>query len=216
MDELTTKLEISVSRTDLPIPIINGIHLHSIYNPIKEAEGFADAHKETLLSNSKILVLGLGFAYHIEAMIAWGEKNNKEFEFLVIEPNTQLAQAYLNNRPKLNNVILKSYQDIASFFYDKEFIQFLMTRPSIIKHDTSFNLDRDFYTKLLTYHSPDKIKIYFDRLSSDWQQYFNGLPEAETLESITTQLISRKRIKDKQDLLLIALDEIKNNSQRQR
>ena len=38
--ELNFSIEVKQSKTNLPVPVINGIHLHSIYNPEREAENF--------------------------------------------------------------------------------------------------------------------------------------------------------------------------------
>ena len=34
--------EIKTSRTEQKIPVVNGVHLHSIYNPFKEAEALIE------------------------------------------------------------------------------------------------------------------------------------------------------------------------------
>jgi hypothetical protein len=46
MEERKKQYEIKTSRNGLTVPVVNGIHLHSIYNPIKEAEAFATSFKE--------------------------------------------------------------------------------------------------------------------------------------------------------------------------
>ncbi|MEI8346869.1 MAG: hypothetical protein WCG27_05350, partial [Pseudomonadota bacterium] len=58
--------EIKYSKTNHPIPVINGVHLHSVYNPIKEAETFISKQEKILKEKNHILFLGLGFGHHID------------------------------------------------------------------------------------------------------------------------------------------------------
>lgn len=209
MDELTIKFEVKTSRNDLPIPVINGIHLHSIYNPIKEAEAFVDKHQEVLKHNNNFLILGLGFGYHIEEIIRTSQ--NKINQIIVIEPNQELVQSYFQNRTLPKNVEIKCYQDVESYFYDYHFIQFLIQRPSIIKHDTSFNLERNFYTKLLSFHCPENIDSYYSILSKTWKEYFKEVSQNISLTTFTDNIKKQPSISNKNDYLLLCLAEIKKN-----
>ena len=54
-----TSYEIKHSRTEQKVPIVNGVHLHSIYNPDKEAESLLNAQIENLKNKNEVLILGL-------------------------------------------------------------------------------------------------------------------------------------------------------------
>lgn len=210
MDELTTKFEVKTSRNDLPVPVINGIHLHSIYNPQKEAEAFTEKNIETINSNVNFLVLGLGFAYHVEEIIKASKNNN--INIIVVEPNQELVNSFFQNRQfSTPNIKIKSYQKVEDYFFDYEFVHFLMKRPSILKHDTSFNLDREFYTKLLSYHSKNSVKSFFHALDKDWQNYFSDKDLSKSLEEQANILKKKPSLSNQNDFLVLALQEIKNN-----
>ena len=61
-------LEIKFSKTGLPIPLVNGTHLHSNYNPEREAEGFVTQNDDIISKSSRVLLFGLGFGYHIHQL----------------------------------------------------------------------------------------------------------------------------------------------------
>ena len=60
-----SKIEVKKSKVETPVPVVDGIHLHSIYNPAKEAETFIGKYNENLSKQNSVLVLGLGFGYHV-------------------------------------------------------------------------------------------------------------------------------------------------------
>jgi spore maturation protein CgeB len=65
-----TAISIQTARDGNPIPHWDGYQLHSLYDPIKEGNGFAEQFLSTIDNNQKpLLVLGLGFGYHILPLI---------------------------------------------------------------------------------------------------------------------------------------------------
>ena len=106
--------EIKVSKTGKPIPVIDGIHLHSAYDPIKEASKFIDGHLKSLRENNNVLVFGLGLGYHLEAI----EKSCREiwgnnFQVMVIEPNANTYREFNLIRPvELTNTTIRCHEDI--------------------------------------------------------------------------------------------------------
>lgn len=66
------KTEVVSSRTGCPVPIVQGVTLHSRYDPVAEGEAWADAAAERLKTaepSSSPIVLGLGFGYHIRPLV---------------------------------------------------------------------------------------------------------------------------------------------------
>lgn len=62
------RLEIVTARTGLPSARANGRWIHSAYDPIKEAQAWADSQSHQ--DGETIVLLGLGLLYHVEALCA--------------------------------------------------------------------------------------------------------------------------------------------------
>ena len=57
----TNGIELQSSRNGLSIPVINGVYLHSMYNPQKEAQAFAEKHEATLKKEKQNYNFGTWF-----------------------------------------------------------------------------------------------------------------------------------------------------------
>ena len=58
--------EIKESKNGLKVPVIDGVYLHSIYDPQTEGKALLKRHQDSFEEKSSILILGLGYGYHIE------------------------------------------------------------------------------------------------------------------------------------------------------
>ena len=90
-------MEIITAKNGLKVPVIKGIPLHSRIDPSKESLHFLSEQ-----DNNKILiVIGLGFAYHLLEAQKSGQK------LIVIEPDIQLISSFqkegLENLRNLTN-----------------------------------------------------------------------------------------------------------------
>lgn len=215
MEESNRQCEFKMSRNGLTVPVVRGIHLHSIYNPIKEAEAFAQGYEETLKIKNHILILGLGFGYHIEEVAKKLHRLHNDYKIIVIEPNREIVHEFFAKRPFEDiNIQVLSPKTVEGLFEDKEFVQFLHTKPAIIKHDTSFTLEKDFYVKLLKYQAPTHINKYFHLLNDKAQEYFSDYVEEETtLDKTTENIKTVYGIRNKFDYALLALEEIASTNQ---
>jgi hypothetical protein len=204
------KIEVKEARNGLPIPVINGIHLHSIYNPTKEAETFATSHEEHLMRNSNILVLGLGFGYHIHELDLVLKKYHNNRKIIVIEPNEELVKLF-NSRFEYDTgrVLIKTGEDISSYYKNEDVVNFLIQRPYIIKHDTSFNLQLNFYKAFLSYTAPTRINQYLDLMNVQTRGLFDNNTDL-TLEQYIKNVSQKKNQVSRHDYILLALNEIKN------
>ena len=85
------KIECKTAKNGQEIPVINEIHLHSSYNPEREAAGFCKSIESKLHHNQNFLVLGLGFGYHIQQITKYLKSINKDsYRIVVLEPNSEL------------------------------------------------------------------------------------------------------------------------------
>jgi len=202
------QLYIKYSKTEKPIPVINGVHLHSIYNPEREAIGFVSNQLEQLKLSKNILIFGLGFGYHIEAI----EEKMKSFhpagyKIFVIEPNEEILQKWNELSPNhfSDNVRVISHASIKDFYQNIELVDFMSTKPSVIAHPASFQLSMSFFKDFMSYCYSKNINesAYFIK-SDTYKQYLLSENKIETTEEFF-QRISDKSFLQGYDFLTLAL-----------
>lgn len=152
----TTSFEIKTSRTEQKVPVVNGVHLHSIYNPYKEAENLINGHIASLEGKNEVLVLGLGFGYHINYLIEkLTELHGNNFKVIVIEPNMQVHQECMNlDLLNKKNVLVYAGFTANELYTDLDLIHFLLRKPAMIAHPASFNLYQTYFKSFLTFEAP--------------------------------------------------------------
>jgi len=207
MEERTSQLEIKTSRNGLTVPVINGIHLHSIYNPAKEAEAFALGYEEAVSQKNNILILGLGYGYHVDEIAKLASKYHENYNILVIEPNKELVEHFMAHRNFQDKNINITYKVNAKELYeDISFVNFLMQKPCIIKHDSSFNLDRSFYTEFLKFQAPNHIGEFMDFLDPELQTYFKTFQGNDVTLDHHIKTLKAGGVQDKMDFGMLAFE----------
>jgi hypothetical protein len=209
-DRTTTTLDIKTSRNGLPVPVVKGIHLHSVYNPAKEAEAFAEKYLDTLKTNNHVLILGLGFGYHIDQIEKVLSDNHEHFNILVLEPNKKIVEGFKTFRAfKNTHITIIDHNEVEPLFESSEFINFLRQKPAIIKHDPSFNLEKTFYTKFLKYKAPTEVSQYSNRLSDILQMYLTDFDDLERpITEVISEIKNERGIRNRFDFGLLAFDAI--------
>lgn len=213
-----TSYEIKTSRTGQMVPVVNGVHLHSAYNPFKEAEGLVEAQLEHFKKKNEILVLGLGFAYHINAII---EKltmiHGDNFKIIVIEPNIQvyndcISHELLNKK----NVLIYSGFNSVELYRDLDLVHFLLRKPALVAHSPSFNLYQDYFKKILTFEAPTKIRDILDFIViPEVKKYIASFDQDLNFEEILYDKIPNKNNFEHVDFLAMALAEMTKKSNQQ-
>ena len=207
-----TSYEIKKSKTDHNVPVVNGIHLHSMYDPLKEAYKLISRYEEKLKSNPKALVLGMGLSYHIKILKNILKKNHgKKAKIVVIDPNKDVFDDYLKSS-KTEDVSYLITDKIDDLYSNKNFIDFLVESPTIIQHPASFNLYLSFYKSFLSYQSPTSLHEYIENIENKNMKehlqtnlsYNSGITFHQYIESLRQ---SRRGLK-KYDYILIALHEM--------
>lgn len=208
MEERNSRYELQPARNGLTVPVINGVYLHSIYNPSKEAIAFGQANEKNLTHKNKVLILGLGFGYHVEEIAKILNRNHKSYEIVILEPNEKLVNDFITTRNfEDKNIKIICAQKVRDLFEDWNFINFLMSKPCIIKHDTSFILEKNFFTGFLAYQAPKDILNYRRLLSPASQELFNE----NTQRDLTSHIQAIKdtgKIQGKSQYMLLAFDKI--------
>ncbi|MBI4697840.1 MAG: glycosyltransferase [Nitrospirae bacterium] len=80
------------SRTGAPTLRVGNIILHSIYDPVSEAEAWVQYNREKFDSVPAVVVFGFGLGYHIRDMSASGGK-----EIIVFEPRKDILRAAMEH-----------------------------------------------------------------------------------------------------------------------
>lgn len=210
-----TSYEVKTSRTEQKIPVVNGVHLHSIYNPSKEAEAIVSAQLETLKNKNEVLILGLGFAYHVNAVIdTLIQFHGDDFKVIVIEPNIQVYNdcVALNLLSK-KNVLVYSGFNPNELYSDLDLIHFLLRKPAMIAHPPSFNLYQNYFKKILTFEAPQSINGIMDFVSApEVKKYLQGFNSNSTLEEVLYNEIPAQNQFGPMDFLAMALVEMTKGS----
>lgn len=146
-------LEIKKSKTGTPVPVINGVHLHSAYNPEKEAESLVSKYEDALKLTPNALVLGLGMGYHVmELQKKLSTYHPGNWHIFVVDPYSELLEKTLEEN-ELNDerVHIIAGQSISELYRNLDFVKFLVSKPTIVSHSASFNLYETYFRKFLTH-----------------------------------------------------------------
>lgn len=210
-----TSYEVRTSRTEQKVPVVNGVHLHSIYNPFKEAETLVESQLDSLKTKNEVLVLGLGFAYHVNAIIEkLQEFHGNNFKIVVVEPNIQVYEDCLaNDLLNKKNVLVYSGFAPNELYRDLDFVHFLLRKPAMIAHPPSFNLYQYYFKTILTFEAPRTIGGIMEFVESEEvKRYLKRFDTGDTLENVLYNQIPTKKSFDQADFLAMALVEMTRKS----
>ena len=106
-------LKIIQSKNGYLVPIKNNISIHSRYNPVEEGKKYADRFLNSEKKNNSLIVIGLGFGYHIFPLLENYEEiiiyeNDEEFlEKMPLELKNKLTKCQIIRDLKLLNFTKK-------------------------------------------------------------------------------------------------------------
>ena len=181
MDD-STQLRIVKSQSGHNNLIVNGVEMHSRFNPVQEAYEQATELSDKLKSSRRVLILGIGLGYHIQQI----EFKMREFhsvpEIVVIEPNEQVAVCAQQSHIIPQKFVRVLYgQKIENYYRDSRFVQFLQNKPLIIPHKPTLDLEQDFFKRFLKYEASKKIKEVLPVLDQRLQGFFTEVNHEITL-----------------------------------
>ncbi len=191
-----SKIEIKKSKVDTPVPVVEGIHLHSIYNPAKEAETLIGKYSEALEGQRNILVLGLGFGYHVWQLESELRKHHDKWNVIVIEPNVRMTEEFLKFKPVefSTNTRVISGDDVSEYYDDINLVKFMASKPLVIPHAASFNLNNNFYKDFMSFEASTRVDRVASKIEdANLRKYLLSLDEpSEDLTKVLNEL-SRKQ-----------------------
>ena len=132
------------------VPIVNDVPVHSLLNPIREAEVFATNFMSQLSANPNVLILGLGYGYHVEEIERLLKLKHKVYQICVIEGISDLARSCQSYRKLNPNIIVFSNPDPEDLFFSEEFSEFLLRKPTLVMHPVLYKLNEGYYKKILS------------------------------------------------------------------
>ena len=213
--DMIETFEIKKAKTGQAIPVINDVHLHSIYYPIREADALAKSNQSIISAKNKILILGLGFGYHVEAIVKlMYEIHNQDFEIYVVEPSREvIEEAKKNTSINFSHFKIINEENVESLFDNLEVINFLINRPGVIIHPASYNLWNNYYKRFLSFKASDRITDVIDRISdASLKEYLiNHIGNAKTCNDIMLTIGSKPNLINN-DFLLLTINEITRQS----
>lgn len=202
-------IEIKEARNGSKIPIVNGVHLHSAYNPEGEATKFASKYEIQLQGNTNVLILGLGLGYHVSAIRDEIKKIHKTYDIRVIEPSYDIFLAY---QDLVKDQIGRIYagQTAQHLFGDVGLIHFLIKKPIIVAHPSSFNLHRKYFEEFLTFKAARNTKSLLPIVQNEKLKAI--LKESEDYENIESfirnKILSQSELKNKFDHSFLAYENL--------
>lgn len=207
--------EIKNSRTEQKVPVVNGVHLHSIYNPFKEAQALIEKYADQLNQKNEVLILGLGFAYHVNEIINYmSQVHGDNFRIVIVEPNAQIYHDCLNlELLNKKNVLVYSGYLPQELYADIDLIHFLLRKPAVVPHPPSFNLYQEYFKEILTYEAPKRIPAIQDSLNvKEVKNYLAQLEDHDTMDTFLFQDLPKRSELKGMDFLCMALSEMTKNA----
>jgi hypothetical protein len=208
-DSSDLSIEIKTSKNERPIPVVNGVHLHSMYNPEKEAESFADKNLDLLKDKKNILVLGLGFAYHLETLLDRMNKlnANKKNHIIVIDPSIELFEECRKNKRLVNSEQIEYIcgVGIKQLFTNQYFVNFLLQNPGVIAHPASFSLHKEYFSNFLDYKASTYLEDIEQNIVGEGLKTYISASNHTHWHEFTDSVFNMASIKDNNDFLVMAL-----------
>lgn len=136
-------LQIFTARNGMPSIKVGNITLHSIYEPIKEAEAWVEHHREKIERASALVVLGFGLGYHIIELCKLELFKVTEMDVVVFEPRLDILRTALET------------VDLTSILSRVRLVTGDETPPvakgfEILEHKPSVTLSRGYFERLLS------------------------------------------------------------------
>lgn len=198
-------LHIIEAKTGSLVPVLNDHNLHSTLDPIKDETENISAHSSSIQNSKNILVLGLGFGYHVEAI----KKINPNARIWIVEPNRELINLYIKNIDNPIDATLLC-EDVSSLYNNNRFVELLLSKPYIYSHKKSIEANPKYFRSFLNYQASSFCSDYIENTDFEIRGYLEN--EIAHNQDITLHSLiqSKKNVKtlSAHDHLILALDSL--------
>lgn len=206
--------QIKIAKSGYKIPVINDVHLHSSYDPIKEANAFIDK----IIKNppqKNYLILGLGFGYHVKELVSRLEKQGIKPQIVIIEPNNKIAsdcfEMEILGIHDHYYVVGKTPDEV---YGNKDLTKFLLLKPQVVSHTASFNLYSEYFRDLLSYTAPTQKADLIQRIDSPTLSEYFESQDFTCVNDFYQQVMHSNQFNSELDILVAAMLEITQNSEK--
>lgn len=186
-------IELITNKDGLKIPKVDGICLHSLVDPVRESIRNVNEFETSLKQARYIIVFGLGGGFHVEEL-----KRRFSAEITVIEASSEIAQAVIENNPRLidsQNLLIG--QSFDALLNNDAFIDSFSDRFAVYQHTPSIRLFTEYYKKILheihgrklstlkslALHNPELTRLLsgMEREEFDLKEISNELDQKEEI-----------------------------------
>ena len=211
---VTEKYEIKVAKNGSKIPVVNDVHLHSIYDPQREAKQLVERQSSHWNNKRDVLIFGLGFGYHVRSVIEMLEQKPGSFNIIVIEPNIKVAADCVEmGLVDTKKVYLCSGYTPQDIYTNRDLIDFLLRKPAMFSHPPSFNLYSEYFKKMLSYQAPKELEFISRQFqSAELRSLFGSFDQSLTLNEMAKRLTTNHSKKSEKDFLIMAYHEMVKKS----
>jgi spore maturation protein CgeB len=129
--------EVLYSRQNHPTLQVDNVTLHSIYDPVREAQDWADHYDGDITNAASIYVLGFGLGYHVMELCRRTEK-----EAVVIEPRMDILHTAMRTMDL--STILDRITLITNYLFHGDHDD-----VTILRHGPSVNLSSKYFNNML-------------------------------------------------------------------
>ncbi len=161
------------------VPCLGETPLHSLHGPRREAEVFANNHLAQLSRSSHALVLGLGFGYHLEEIAKILRLKHKSAHIGVLEPRADLVRLWSSYRNLPAAIQVFTGAPGADPWESRDLAAFLLEKPVVIIHPTSFGLHKTYFEAFLRRRAPAHVSDWRTGPSVDAPNWLRAFQEAK-------------------------------------
>ena len=155
-----SEIEILRSRNAYPIPRVNGVMIHSNYDPLKEAVAFVNSYESLIRSQDIILVMGYGFGYHVDEIVKRIKDDPEKFIF-VIEPDVSFFKKSLELKDITHIVDRVTFIvgiSVQKLFDIPGFYRILNAAQYMIGYKPAINVNEEYFVEFVKRRSSNRVE----------------------------------------------------------
>lgn len=214
-----TNIEVMEAKNKQLTIRVGDIHLHSPYDPLKEAQSFISEIEKNKGLKRDCFVFGSGLGHHLNVLEnKLQAKFLENYSLICIEPikeiYTSLEESKVLNESSLVKVI--HHSDVRDYFDDSVILNQLKKNPTLIIHPASYQISKDFFNSFLQFSYPRTLNSCKQWIESE--ELYQALARSAGDSKLTIDE-SLSKVKSKfncegMDFLLLTLNEMVSGSQK--
>lgn len=144
LNRKTRNIDIVAAKSGNPTLLVDGVLLHSKYDPIKEAKTFLDANNHIYNGEKNVVIYGLGLGYHLDELLNRVSSECSIYVFDVDEDVIQIGTNLGLTQKILNDHRVKAYLGYSNYVL-KEFGDALKKVEDILLYKPSLRVLPEYY-----------------------------------------------------------------------